>query len=306
MKAVVLTAYGDIDKLELREMPDPHADRHAIVVRVSGAGINPIDWKMRSGAAKARFPVSFPGILGRDAAGTVLEVGADVSSFAVGDRVLGLVTAAYAERVAAPVSSWAKVPQGMNLADAGALPLIVLTGAQLMETAVNPSAGSTVLVTGATGSVGRVAAYAAKVRGARVWAGVRASQRDAAAKLGVDGVVALEDDADIGRLPPLDAIADTVSGPVIQRLYARLKPGGTIGSVLGEPAGAKERGFQVHAFTAQPDPAMLARYAGAVAEGKLAVPIAVRLPLARAGEAQKLAETTHPPGKVLLVVAGAA
>jgi NADPH:quinone reductase-like Zn-dependent oxidoreductase len=269
---------------------------------VAGAGINPVDWKMRSGAAKARFPVSFPGILGRDAAGTVVEVGADVTSFAVGDRVLGLVTAGYAERVAAPAVSWAKVPQGMNLVDAGALPLVLLTGAQLLESAVNPSAGSTVLVTGALGSVGRVAVYAAQVRGAKVWAGVRASQREEAARLGVEGVVALDDDADLAKLPTLDALADTVSGPAIQKLYAKLKPGGTIGSVLGEPAGAKERGFQVHAIMAHPDPAMLGRYAGAVAEGKLAIPIAVRLPLARAGEAQKLAETTHPPGKVLLVV----
>jgi NADPH:quinone reductase-like Zn-dependent oxidoreductase len=300
MKAVVLSAYGDIDKLEWREMPDPHPDHDGVVVRVAGAGINPVDWKMRSGAAKARFPVTFPGILGRDASGTVIEVGAGVKAFAVGDRVLGLVTAAYAERVAAPVACWAKVPEAMDLTDAAALPLVVLTGAQLTEKAVNPSAGTTVLVTGATGSVGRVAAYAAKLRGARVWAGVRGAQREQAKTLGLDGVVALDDDADVAKLPLLDAIADTVGGDVIQKLYVQLKPGGTIGSVLGEPPEAKDHGFVVHAFTAQPDPEMLARYAVAVAEGKLVIPIAARFPLERAGEAQKHAETKHPKGKVLL------
>jgi NADPH:quinone reductase-like Zn-dependent oxidoreductase len=302
MKAVVLTAYGDIDKLEQREMPDPHPDHDGIAIRVAGAGVNPVDWKMRSGAARGRFPVTFPGILGRDASGTVVEVGPGVDSFAVGDRVLGLVTAAYAERVAAPVACWAKVPDGMDLTDAGALPLVLLTGAQLMENAVNPARGTNVLVTGATGSVGRAAAYAAKVRGARVWAGVRGSQREEARTLGLDGVVALDDDADVAKLPLLDAIADTVGGDVIQKLYIQLKPGGTIGSVLGEPPEAKDRGFVVHAFTAQPDSAMLARYAAAVADGKLVIPIAERFPLSRAGDAQKFGETKHPKGKVLLVV----
>jgi NADPH:quinone reductase-like Zn-dependent oxidoreductase len=301
MKAVVLTGYGDVDKLELRELPPPHADADAIVVRMAGASINPVDWKMRSGAAKDRFPVEFPGILGRDVAGEVVEVGEDVRSFAVGDHVLGLVNGSYAELVAAPADRWAKLPDELDMAEAGALPLVLLTGAQLMERHVDPKAGEIVLVTGALGSVGRVAVYAAKSRGAKVWAGVRQKQRDEAAQLGVDGVVALDVAGDIERLPQLDAIADTVGGEVIQRLYGKLKPGGVIGSVLGEPAGAKERGFVVHAFMAHADAALLARYTSAVAEGKLVIPIARRMPLEKAPEAQAFAEKQHPAGKVLLL-----
>jgi NADPH:quinone reductase-like Zn-dependent oxidoreductase len=301
MKAIVLTAYGDVDKLELRDLPDPHPDAGAIVVRMAGASINPVDWKMRSGEAKERFPVTFPGILGRDAAGEVVEIGKDVTAFAVGDRVLGLVKGAYAELVSAPVEAWAKIPTGLDVAEAGALPLILLTGAQLIEEAVNPSEGAVVLVTGATGSVGRVAVFAAKSRGAKVWAGVRSSQREEAARLGADGVVALDDESDLERLPKLDAIADTVGGEAIQKLYARLAPGGVVGSVLGEPAGAKERGIVVHAFMAHPDSPMLARYAAAVAARKLVIPIAKKLPLAAAREAQTLAEKKHPRGKVLLL-----
>jgi NADPH:quinone reductase-like Zn-dependent oxidoreductase len=301
MKAVVLTAYGDIDKLELREMPDPHAEPNAIVVRMAAASINPIDWKMRSGAAKGRFPVQFPGILGRDASGVVVKVGEGVMSFAVGDQVLGLVHAAYAELVTAPVASWAKIPNGLDLVDAGALPLALLTGAQLIEQAVNATEGELVLVTGAIGSVGRAAVYAAKTRGAKVWAGVRASHRAEAGGLGADGVVALDDEAELGKVPTFDAIADTVGGETMTKLFGKLKPGGTIGSVLGEPPGAQERGFVVHAFMTLPDSAMLARYAAAVASGKLSIPIARKLPLAEAGEAQKFAETKHPAGKVLLL-----
>src|SRR5689334_13214807 len=124
MRAVVLTAYGDVDKLEMREMPDPRPRKNEIVVRVAGAGINPIDWKMRSGAAKALFPVEFPAILGRDASGEVIAVGDGVDAFRAGDKVLGLVHGAYAEQVAAPVENWAKVPAGLDVADAGALPLV--------------------------------------------------------------------------------------------------------------------------------------------------------------------------------------
>jgi NADPH:quinone reductase-like Zn-dependent oxidoreductase len=301
MKAVVVTAYGDVDKLELRQLPDPHAAAGGLVVRMASASINPVDWKMRSGAAKERFPVHFPGILGRDASGEVVEVGRGVTSFAVGDRVLGLVSGAYAELVTAPAEAWAKLPPGLDVVDAGALPLALLTGAQLIDDIVKPSRGEKVLVTGATGSVGRVAVYAAKTRGAEVWAGVRKSHVGEAESLPADGVVALDDDGEIARLPMLDAIADTVGGATVAKLYGKLKAGGVIGSVLGEPAGAKDRGFDVRAFMAHTDARMLAKYAAAVASGELVIPIAEKLPLAEAREAQSIAEKNHPGGKVLLL-----
>jgi NADPH:quinone reductase-like Zn-dependent oxidoreductase len=99
----------------------------------------------------------------------------------------------------------------------------------------------------------------------------------------------------------LDAIANTVGGEAMTKLYDKLKPGGVIGSVLGEPAGAKERGFTVRAFMAHPSSATLSKYATAVARGELVIPIARRLPLARAAEAQALAEDGKPGGKVVLV-----
>ena len=159
-----------------------------------------------------------------------------------------------------------------------------------------------VLITGAMGSVGRVAVHAAKMRGARVWAGVRGSQRSGATKLGVDGVVALDNERDIEKLPTLDSIADTVGGDTIRRLYRKLKHGGVIGSVLGEPAGATELGFVVHAFMAHPDAETLVKYGTEVAQRRLAIPIALKLPLAEAPQALAFAETKRPPGKVLLLV----
>jgi NADPH:quinone reductase-like Zn-dependent oxidoreductase len=301
MKAVVLTAYGDVDKLEWRETSDPRAQPDGIVVRMRGASINPIDWKMRSGAAKGHFPVEFPAILGRDASGEVVEVGSRATAFAIGDRVLGLVHGGYAELVAASAESWGRVPEGIDLADAGALPLAVLTGAQLMEGAVDPARDDVVVVTGALGSVGRVAVHAGKLRGAKIWAAVRGSQRAEAEELGADGVVALDDPGDIARLPRLSAIADTVGGETTQKLYDKLAPGAVIGSVVGPPSGAQERGFKVHAFMASPSASTLTKYAADVAAGKLRLPIVKRVPLAQAAEAQRFAETQHPRGKVLLL-----
>jgi NADPH:quinone reductase-like Zn-dependent oxidoreductase len=177
----------------------------------------------------------------------------------------------------------------------------LLTGAQLADEAVRHASGSIVLVTGAVGSVGRAALFAARLTGANVWAGVRESQRAEAAKLGASGVVALDDEADLNDLPMLDAIADTVGGESTKKLYDKLKPGGVIASVVGEPAGAKARGFGVRAFMAQPSSAMLSTYAAAVGKGELVIPIARRFPLARAAEAQSLAEKGRPGGKVVLV-----
>jgi NADPH:quinone reductase-like Zn-dependent oxidoreductase len=301
MRAVVLPEYGPPSALKVETLPDPKPGPNEILVRVAGASLNPVDWKQRSGAIHKFMPLTLPAVLGRDAAGTIAAMGPGVNAFAVGDRVLGRVPGGgYAELVVAPVDAWAQVPAALDLADAGALPLALLTGAQLAEEAVDARAGETILVAGATGSVGRVTVFAAKQRGAKVLAGVRGKHRAEAAALGADAVVAIDDEGEIARLPALDGIADTVGGETTQKLLARLKPGGKIGSVLGEPAGAKERGFLVKAFLTHSDPKRLAALAQAVADGKLIVPIAKRFPLTEAAAAHELAER-HVDGKVLLV-----
>jgi NADPH:quinone reductase-like Zn-dependent oxidoreductase len=301
MRAMVLPDYGPASALELRTLPDPTPGPGEIAVRMAGASVNPVDWKQRGGAARAFMPLTFPAILERDVSGTVLSLGPGVTAFPVGARVLGFVRGGtYAEIVVAKLESWAPVPASLDLADAGALPLVVLTGAQLAEDAVDARPGETVLITGATGSVGRAAVFAASGRGAKVYAGVRAKHRATAEKLGAHAVVALDDDRELEKLPALDGIADTVGRETMQKLLGKLKPGGKIGSVVGEPAGAKERGFTVRAFLAHPDSKRLAELAQAVADGKLVIPISHRLPLAEAARAQELAEK-GADGKVLLL-----
>jgi NADPH:quinone reductase-like Zn-dependent oxidoreductase len=189
----------------------------------------------------------------------------------------------------------------LDLVDAAALPLVTLTGSQLVDESLAPLPSQVILVTGALGSVGRTAIFAAKGRGVKVWAGVRGSQREAAQALGADGVVALDDEVDRRRLPTLDGIADTVGASVTEGLLDRVRRGGVVASVASDPKGAHERGLEVRHHWAHPDPERLARLVRAVAEGALVIPIAKRFPLAQIREAQQFAEQ-GAGGKVIVRV----
>jgi len=174
MKAVVLHEYGGPEKLKLEDnVPDPQISGETVLIAAAAASVNPIDWKVRSGARQKDFPLTFPAILGRDVSGVVRAVGANVKHFKPGDRVLALSNKTYAELVAVADSDLTHLPDGLDLADAAAIPLIALTGEQLVRLATKVQKGQTVVVTGALGSVGRAAVHAAKKLGAQVIAGVR-------------------------------------------------------------------------------------------------------------------------------------
>jgi len=301
MRAAVLSRYGDVEGLEIRDVPEPSAGPGKLKVRVAASSLNPLDLKLLSGSLKAWFPLELPAILGFDAAGEVVELGPGVSGFRVGDKVLGQIRHVQAELAIATPEQIAKVPPGLSVVDAAALPVVALTGTQLLEEAVAPAPGDVVLVTGALGSVGRYAVHAARRRKIRVIAGVRRRQLTEAAALGADQVVALDDADAVTALPRLQGVADTVGGMTVAALLPKLAPGGRLGSVVGEPPGAKERGIQVRAITTHADPARLAQLAQEVASGTVVVPIAARFPLAQVREAFRAAGQ-GPGGKVLLTL----
>jgi NADPH:quinone reductase-like Zn-dependent oxidoreductase len=302
MKAVVLYEYGDVNKLEFKtDQQVPQFGPDEVLVRIHATSINPIDWKLRSGAARARMPIQFPAILGRDLAGEVVDFGRNVTKFTKGQRVMALANATYAEYATVKADVLTPIPDALSYEQAAALPLVLTTGSQLIERAVKPQPGWIVLVTGAVGGVGRTAVHVARQHGAHVIAGVKSSQREEASKLGADRVVALDDDKDIATLRNLDAIADTVNGETIAKLLRTLKPGGVLGSVLGEPKDAAGKNIQVHAIQAQPDASRLHELAEDVARGELTIPIAKVFRLEEVRKAQDFAENQHPNGKVLMV-----
>ena len=213
MKAVVLHEYGGPEKLRFEDnVPEPQISGGTVLIATAAASVNPIDWKVRSGMRQKDVPLSFPAILGRDVSGVVREVGANVKHFKPGDRVLALSNATYAELVAVDDSDVTHLPDGVDLADAAAIPLISLTGDQLVRLATNVKKGQVVLITGALGSVGRAAVHSAKKIGAQVIAGVRAKELNDARSLGVSDVLAIDDDKTIEKFRLVDAIADTVGG----------------------------------------------------------------------------------------------
>jgi len=303
MKAVVLHEYGGPEKLTLEDnVPEPQASGNTVLIATAAASVNPIDWKLRSGVVQKIFPLKFPAILGRDVSGVVRAVGANVKHFKVGDRVLALSNATYAELVAVPDSDVTHLPDGVDLVDAAAIPLIAVTGDQLVRVATNVQKGQVVLITGALGSVGRAAVHTAKRIGAEVIAGVRGKELDDARTLGVTDVLAMDDNKAIENFKMVDAIADTVGGDAVLKLMAKVKQGGTVGYVamMPESAAAKYPTLKLVHMMAQPDASKVREFADDVRDGKFVLPIGRRMPLADAAEAHRLGEKGGI-GKIVLL-----
>src|SRR5579862_6691 len=283
MKASVIHEYGGPEVLRYEDYPDPVFQSGDVLVRVAAAGVNPVDALERSGGTKEWRPVQFPGVLGWDLSGTIERLGTGVDGFSVGDQVLAWAYHTYAELCAVKADLLAKVPRGMNLIDAAALPLVTMTGSQLIYAGADVKPGQTVLVSGAAGGVGRSAVFAAKDRSAVVIAGVLMKQLEAAKNLSADRVVALDDAAALTDLQPVDVVANTVRGKTAEDLMAKVKPGGTFASVTGAPANAaKYPEVRTVAFVSKQDTKNLEYTAKAVRAGKLTIPIGSRLSLRNA------------------------
>ncbi len=303
MRAVVLHEYGGPEMLQFEDnVPEPQVGGNTVLIAATAASVNPIDWKLRSGMLRTAAPLSLPAILGRDVSGVVRAVGANVKHFKVGDRVLALTNATYAELVAVDDSDVTHLPDGVDLADAAAIPLIALTGDQLVRLATNVKKEQVVLITGALGSVGRAAVHTAIKIGARVIAGVRGKDLDAARSLGVADVLAIDDDQAIQNFRLVDAISDTVGGNVAAKLIAKIKQDGSFGyaSVLPETAAASNPTVKITRVRAQPDPSKVREFADDVRDGKFVLPIGRRMPLRDTAEAHVLGEKGGI-GKILLL-----
>ena len=291
MKAVVLHEYGPPKNLKYEDVPDPVPAEGEVLVRLAATSVNPIDFKMRSGAAGSRYPVQFPAILGRDIAGTVRALGPNVNGFNPGDKVIALGHKTYAELVVVKASDLAVLPEGLDLVEAAALPLVTLTGEQLITLGTKIQKGQTVLVAGAVGGVGRSAVWTAKKAGAIVIAGVRKSQFKEALDLNADHILALDDEEAMQKLGFIDAVADTVGRDTAERLLTKVKPGGVFASVLGPPADANlNPTVRIAPIQVVPDAGKLRIMAEDTLAGRFKIPIDRMLPLEQAAEAHTAAE----------------
>ena len=300
MKAIVVHQYGGPEVLKYEDYPDPIPGQGEVLVEVAAASVNPVDCKRRAGLTQDFYPIKFPGLIGVDMSGTVVKLGPGTANFSIGDLVFAMADNTYAQLCVVKAEALAKVPKGLDLIDAAALPLVTVTGNQLLS-ATGIKTGQTVLVLGAAGNVGRSAVFTAKSRGATVIAGVIRKQIDGAKNVGADHYVATDDDSAIASLALLDAVADTVGGKTAEKLIARVKPGGVYASVVGAPQNAAEYpAVKVAKVFSHFDRKTLEFMAEAVRDGKLVIPIGPKLPLSEAAEGQVMTEKGGM-GKVLLL-----
>jgi NADPH:quinone reductase-like Zn-dependent oxidoreductase len=303
MKAVRLYEYGGPENLKFEDnVPEPALGDDSVLVEAAATSVNPIDWKIRSGARQKDIPLKLPVILGKDVSGVVRAVGRNIRSFKPGDRVLALTDATYAELVVVAGSILTHLPDGLDLVDSAAIPLVTLTGEQLVRLAARAQPAQTILVSGALGSVGRSAVHAAKKLGLKVIAGVRGKQLAEAQTLGVADVVAIDDDASIAGLERVDCVADTVGGETAAKLFGRVKNGGNFGYASMLPDGVAERNptVTVTRVLGRPDASKVREFADDIRDGKFVLPISRRLPLRDASEAHVLAQRGGA-GKIVLV-----
>jgi len=302
MKAVRMYEYGGPEKLLFEDdVPDPVLGGDSVLIEAAATSVNPIDWKIRSGARQKDFPLKLPAILGKDVSGVVRAVGGNVRTFKPGDRVLAMADATYAELVVVDGSVLAHLPDGCDLVDSAAIPLVTMTGEQLVRLAARAQRGQTIIVTGALGSVGRAAVHTAKKLGLHVIAAVRGGQLAAATELGVE-TLAIDDPAAIAAFAMVDAIADTVGGETAAALFAKVKDGGSFAyaSVLAEGIAAKYPRVTVTRVFGRPDASKIREFADDIRDGKFVLPVSRRMALRQAGEAQALAQAGGA-GKIVLV-----
>lgn len=302
MKAARIHAYGGPDALVYEDAPDPVAGAGEIVVEVEAVGVNPADYKFRNGSLAGHFPKPMPLILGMDVVGRVLALGDGVAGVVQGTRVIGMIPfthkGGYAERVAAPALWFAPLPEGLSATLAASLPTPGTTGVELIEDDLAVQAGDSILVTGATGAVGRVACFAAQRRGAHVTAAVRARYRQEVRSAHEILITDDETELPFGRF---NCIADTVGGTVANRLLRTLRPGGVLSSVSTVPVG-DTGGLEVitRRFACRPDAVRLGALATALATGELELPPVRVMALHAAAEAHRLVEG-GAAGKIVLV-----
>ena len=304
MKAVVYRRYGGPEVLDYTDVPDPKLSHTSVLVRVRAAALNPADHLLQAGLGESHTDAWFPVIPGWDVAGVVEQVGAGVSEFAPGDEVIGYIRqeilhhGAYAELVSAPVEALARKPRTASWPEAAGLPLAGLTAYRAIVQTLKGQPGETVLIHGAAGGVGAVAAQLALARDARVIGAASSGHHDFLRSLGVLPIAPGEGVAGrVRALAPdgIDAVMDCVGKGVLQAAA-------DVGSSRVRACSIADGGPGITTVFARLDSAILTRLVEMVDAGRLRVPIAATYLLAQAAAAQTALKQRHAPGKIVLVV----
>jgi NADPH:quinone reductase-like Zn-dependent oxidoreductase len=308
MRAVIQNSVGGPDVLVIADQPNPTPKHGEVLVRVKGAGINPVDGAVRGGY----YPLlgEPPFILGWDISGTVEALGADVTGLKVGDAVFGMPhfprqAAAYAELAVTPANEIALKPAGIDHIHAAALPLAGLTAWQGLVRHGGLKHGQRVLIHAAAGGVGHLAVQIAKARGAYVIATASPEKLDFVRALGADEVIDYTKGDFTDKARDIDLVLEPIGGDHAQRSLKVLKAGGVLVSLLNvsdaTKAEASARSIRVERMSVVPDREGLVELGKLIDAKKLAIHVARSFPLEEAGHAHAFL-ATRPIGKVVLAV----
>ena len=303
MKAIRIHAYGETDVLVPEDAPMPDIGADGVLIRVSGIGINPVDWKIRKGLMQAARPLRFPAILGQDVSGHVERVGPLVARFKPGDRVVATrVPGAYAEYAAAVSDRVAPAPESIPLTHAAGLPVGAGTAWQVLFDAGQLRAGQRVLIHAAAGGVGAFAVQLAHLAGAHVIATASGGNVDLVRSLGADEVIDYRGTDFAKAARDVDLVFDTVGGETQTRSFGVIRQGGRLITIASPPdmEAAKAHGVTASFERLDLNGARLGEIAGLVDRGKLRVLVDRELPLSQAVEAHRMSETGHTRGKIIL------
>ena len=304
--AVQFSEYGPPEVLSARRIPTPRPGAGEVSINVHAASVNPIDWKVRAGLLQKVFPASFPMTSGRDGAGIVSGVGADVDTGLIGRRVCFLASrgvGTWAEQIVLPAALAVHIPDALSFIDAAALPLAGLSAWAALVTVAQIGPGMRVLIHAAAGGVGTFAVQIARNRGAHVVATCSRSNVDYVRGLGAEEVIVYDDEKSFeDRLSGLDIVLDPIGGEVHRRSYAVLRKGGMLICLSAAPYQDRGAEYGVNVTMAQvaPDPAVLAELLALAAHVK---PIVEHiLPFSDFVAAHRFSEQGHARGKTVLLV----
>ncbi len=305
ISAIQVYAYGNADQLKLEQIARPEPQAGEVLVRVHAAGVNPVDWKIRSGAMKDFIQQKFPYVPGADLAGVIEEVGSSVTAFQVGQEVFGRSSqGSYTQYGLAPATSLALKPKSLSFEEAATIPVGATTAWQGLFDHGNLQAGQRVLVLGGAGGVGLFAVQFARWKGAHVISTASTRNVDFVRSLGAETVVDYTKTSVVDEVHDVDLVFDTVGSSALNGVWPTLKRGGTLITIAGQPDEARAKELDVHAgrFSAQVSSELLSTFTQLIDEGHVKTIVGTTFPLSEAVQAQELSQSGHGRGRIVLQV----
>ena len=299
MKAAQFSEFGGPEVLEIVDLPDPHAGPGQLRIAVRAAGVNASDWKKRRGLMDRELPQT----LGYEAAGVVDELGDGVLDVALGDRVFGFSADGSAQAELAVLTYYAPIPSALDFAGAAALPAAVETATRALDQ-LGVSGGSTLLINGASGSVGSAAVQLAVARGARVIGTASPANHNLLRSLGAEPVAYGPGLVErVRALTPdgVDLALDVAGSGVLPELID-LAGGAERVVTIADFEGARQHGVTFSRGDTGRAMHALSDIGELIESGRLSLPVTHTLPLADIAQAHRLGEDGHLRGKLVLLV----